>query len=62
MSETQSTSGGIGFGGALVLLLVGLKLAGIIDWSWWWVFAPFWIPVLIALLIGVVLVILEMKK
>ena len=21
---------------------IGLKLTGYIDWSWWWVLAPFW--------------------
>jgi hypothetical protein len=24
------------------VLFVGLKLAGIITWSWWWVTVPFW--------------------
>lgn len=32
----------------LLLLFIGLKLGGIIDWSWWWVTAPFWIPLLLA--------------
>jgi hypothetical protein len=22
-----------------------LELTGVIDWNWWWVLAPFWIPV-----------------
>lgn len=34
----------------LFLLFLGLKLADKIDWSWWWVFSPLWIPV--ALVIG----------
>ncbi len=34
----------IGLVGALGLLFVGLKLGGMIDWSWWWVSAPFWMP------------------
>lgn len=29
----------------LVLLFIGLKLTGFIEWSWWWVTAPIWIPV-----------------
>lgn len=33
---------GIGVLGALGILFVGLKLTGFIDWSWWWVTAPFW--------------------
>jgi len=28
--------------GLLGVLFVGLKLANVIDWSWWWVTAPFW--------------------
>ena len=30
---------------ALFLVFLALKLAGKIDWSWWWVFAPLWVPV-----------------
>lgn len=26
----------------LGVLFVGLKLGHVIDWSWWWVTAPFW--------------------
>ncbi|QNJ59399.1 hypothetical protein PP997_gp39 [Gordonia phage BigChungus] len=46
MSATQQpapTSSGIGFGGALFLVFLVLKLTGVIDWSWWWVTAPLWI-------------------
>ena len=28
----------------MTIILVVLKLAGLIDWSWWWVFGPMWIP------------------
>jgi hypothetical protein len=28
---------------ALLLLFIGLKLAGFIDWSWWWVLSPLWL-------------------
>lgn len=34
---------------ALLLLFVGLKLTGQIDWSWWWVLSPFWITLIFAL-------------
>ena len=30
--------------GLLFVLFVGLKLGGIIDWSWWGVSAPIWAP------------------
>lgn len=40
----------IGFMGPLGLLFIGLKLAGVITWSWLWVLAPFWIGIVLALL------------
>jgi uncharacterized membrane protein len=43
MSETSSSSGGIGVAGALGVAFVVLKLTGVINWSWLWVLAPFWI-------------------
>ncbi len=30
----------LGFIEALFLMFLALKLCGIIEWSWWWVFAP----------------------
>lgn len=58
MSGSDKASGGIGFLGLLTILFIGLKLAGVINWSWWWVLAPFWIPVvLVVLILGVILII-----
>ncbi len=34
----------------LTILFIGLKLTGIINWSWWWVLASFWVPLLIGLI------------
>lgn len=34
----------------LGVLFIGLKLAGVIAWSWWWVTAPFWGAFVIALI------------
>ena len=42
-------SGGIGFGGLLAILFIGLKLGGVISWSWLWVLSPLWIPLAIVL-------------
>lgn len=52
MSETTSSGGGIGVCGLLGVVFVTLKLCGVVDWSWWWVLAPFWLPLVI---VGVVL-------
>lgn len=35
----------------LTVLFIGLKLTGNIAWSWWWVLAPMWMPIAVALLI-----------
>lgn len=50
--------GGIGFGTALFLLFLGLKLGHVIDWSWWWITAPIWAPagIVLAIIAGAYLV------
>ena len=49
--SNQTNSNGIGFGTLLAILFIGLKLTGYIDWSWWWVLSPIWIPLVIVLVI-----------
>lgn len=56
MSNSSSVS--VGFPGLLALLFIGLKLAGVITWSWWWVLSPLWIAFAIGFSIAVVLVLL----
>lgn len=34
--------------GLLTVVFIVLKLTGFIAWSWWWVLAPFWIPLALA--------------
>lgn len=48
-SHNSNRSGGIGFLGLLAILFIGLKLTGYIAWSWWWVLAPLWVPIALAL-------------
>lgn len=43
--------GGISFLGALALIFVVLKLAGVIGWTWGWVLAPIWIPIVLGIVI-----------
>ena len=58
-SATATASGGIGFTGLLTVAFIVLKLTGYISWSWVWVLAPLWIPLLVGLVIfSVVLIIL----
>ncbi len=42
IQETKVVSHGISSVGLLGVLFVALKLLGIINWSWWWITAPFW--------------------
>ena len=62
--STMSTAG------LVTLLLVVLKLTNNIDISWWWVFAPYWLPFALlmgfigvfligSLIIGVVIILLD---
>lgn len=45
-SVSSSSSGGI-------VLFIGLKLTNYIDWSWWWVLSPLWLPLAIILVLVV---------
>ena len=53
-SSTKAVGSGIGFSGLLGLLFIALKLCGVIDWSWWWVLAPFWIPIALVVVIIII--------
>lgn len=62
--STRVTVSGINFASLLFLTFLFLKLGqfGIVaNWSWWWVTAPLWLPIVAAiitlLLIGVIAVI-----
>jgi len=46
----ESSSSGIGIGMILFLIFMVLKLTNHIDWSWWWITSPLWIPVLFLIL------------
>ena len=36
------------------------KIYDKIDWSWWWVLSPLWIPIVIAVILIIVILILKM--
>jgi len=69
MSESSSSSSGIGFAGLLTVAFIVLKLCDVIDWSWWWVLSPLWIGLALVLIIlaimalfGVLVVMLDRIK
>jgi hypothetical protein len=55
MSETKIACGGIGFWSILFIVFLVLKLCNVITWSWWWVCAPIWIPIIFWVLIVIIL-------
>jgi hypothetical protein len=43
--STKSNSGtGLSLSAVLFIVFLVLKLTGNINWSWWWVTSPLWIP------------------
>jgi len=54
MSNTSNSSNSLGLGTILFLIFLVLKLTNYIDWSWWWITAPLWIPIVIIGIIGLI--------
>lgn len=58
MKEKNITYGvGANFFELLTVVFITLKLTHIIEWSWWWVLSPLWIPALIAFVIVMIYII-----
>lgn len=45
---------GIGFVGLLGIAFIVLKLCNVISWSWVWVLAPIWIPVVLLIVLVII--------
>lgn len=54
MSEREIDGYQLNFLDLLGLLFIGLKLAGSIDWSWWWVLAPLWVPAGLVIVVALI--------
>lgn len=54
MSNSNVVYRGPGLCSILTVAFIILKLCGVISWSWWWVLAPTWIPLAVALVILIV--------
>lgn len=46
MSTNNQTTSGISVG-FLTLIFFVLKIFNVITWSWWWVFSPLWLPIVL---------------
>lgn len=55
----KGSSSGIGFGGALQIAFIVLKLTKVINWSWWLVLLPTWAG--LALVIFIIIIAFRLK-
>ena len=56
---TANSNNGSGFFGLLTVLFIGLKLAGIIHWTWLWVLSPIWISIIVGVIIVSIIVLFD---
>jgi hypothetical protein len=54
-NSNSNSSNGLGIGTVLFIVFLVLKLTHVIDWSWWWVTAPLWVPIVLFGVIGLVI-------
>lgn len=38
----------------LLVIFVLLKLFKVVTWSWWWIFCPLWLPIVISVVLIVI--------
>lgn len=53
-NKKETSSSGLGIGTIIFLIFLTLKLGGwgvVATWSWWWIFSPIWIPLLVIVVI-----------
>lgn len=55
--DTNISAGNSWFFPALTIVFIVLKLTGQIDWSWWMVLSPLWLPLALILCIAVIVLI-----
>lgn len=56
-NQTNTTKGGGFLTSLLFVAFLVMKLTGVIDWKWIWVFSPLWIPLAFVIFILIVVVI-----
>lgn len=55
-NNNTATNGGVGLCSLLFITFLVLKLTHVIDWSWWWITAPLWAPVILVFVIFFIVV------
>ena len=66
MKEKIIAYNSMSLGTILGIVFIILKLCKVINWSWWWVTAPFWIEacigLLVLVLIGIIMLVIKIKE
>lgn len=57
--SNNTTSTGTPILGLLGVAFIVLKLCGVINWSWWWVTAPFWGGFALILVCAIIVALLQ---
>lgn len=60
MNNNNNSGVRIGFCSLLAIVFIILKLCGVITWSWVWVLAPLWIPVLVGVVAIVIITVVAL--
>jgi hypothetical protein len=51
----ENNSGNLSLSLIIFVVFLTLKLSGVIDWSWWWITSPLWLPfALVLVVIGII--------
>lgn len=61
-NDNSTTSGGIGFTSLLTIVFIVLKLTNVINWTWWWVLFPIYMPLTIGIIILLILALIRTKR
>jgi hypothetical protein len=50
----QDAGKGLTFLEMLTLIFITLRLCRVIDWSWWWVLSPLWMPLCVVIFLVII--------
>lgn len=55
MSKEIKYSGG-NITTSLLVVFVVLKLTKLVNWSWWWILSPLWLPFILVVIIAIIMI------
>ena len=53
--KTTTTYSGLNLSSVLFIVFLILKLTGNLDWNWWWITSPLWIPAALLIIVGILM-------